>query len=415
MKLLCLSNGHGEDAIALRVLKALQQKSQDLKQPLELAALPIVGDGYAYQAADIPLAGPTQVMPSGGFVYMDGAQLWRDVRGGLLTLTRAQIQVARRWGRAGGSILAVGDIVPLLFAWASGASYAFIGTAKSEYYLRDESGPLAHRAWFDQIEGWTGSVYLPWERWLMSRPRCRSVFPRDRLTAEFLKQWPIPAVDLGNPMMDGLRVEPDYADSLANAPPQSILLLPGSRSPEAERNWQMLLAAADSVRQIWGSARFLAAISPNLDQAIFDRQAVQQGWRPAGRAQSSGQTYTSGEAALDIDARFYDFLHQADAAIAMAGTATEQFVGLGKPVIALPGEGPQFTPAFAEAQTRLLGPSAQLVTAPAEAGKALQRLWADVPRRQAIARSGQRRLGPPGAAERIAAHLLSVMASPSPP
>jgi len=40
----------------------------------------------------------------------------------------------------------------------------------------------------------------------------------------------------------------------------------------------------------------------------------------------------------------------------MAGTATEQFVGLGKPAIAIPGIGPQFTAAFAEAQSRHLGP-----------------------------------------------------------
>ena len=41
--------------------------------------------------------------------------------------------------------------------------------------------------------------------------------------------------------------------------------------------------------------------------------------------------------------------------ISMAGTATEQAIGLGKPVIQIEGKGPQFTKSFAEAQRRLLG------------------------------------------------------------
>ena len=41
--------------------------------------------------------------------------------------------------------------------------------------------------------------------------------------------------------------------------------------------------------------------------------------------------------------------------ICMAGTAAEQAIGLGKPVIQIEGKGPQFTESFAEAQRRLLG------------------------------------------------------------
>ncbi|WP_254721672.1 hypothetical protein [Kovacikia minuta] len=83
--------------------------------------------------------------------------------------------------------------------------YAFVGTAKSEYYLRDEAGWLPRDSWWsDRLERWTGCVYHPWERWLMSRPNCKAVFPRDSLTAKVLRQYGIPAFDLGNPMMDGL-------------------------------------------------------------------------------------------------------------------------------------------------------------------------------------------------------------------
>ena len=128
MRLLCLSNGHGEDVIAVRILQELQQHPN----APELAALPLVGEGHAYSQLGIPIIG--------------------GVQGGLVQLTWAQFKAVRRWIKRGGVILAVGDIVPLLFAGLSGAPYAFVGTAKSEYYVRDEAGWLPNRSfgekWF---------------------------------------------------------------------------------------------------------------------------------------------------------------------------------------------------------------------------------------------------------------------------
>ncbi len=100
-----------------------------------------------------------------------------------------------------------------------------------------------------------------------------------------------------------------------------------------------------------------------------------------------------------------------DVAIAMAGTATEQFVGLGKPAIALPGKGPQFTPAFAEAQSRLLGPSVTLVKRPDKVAEVIQQLLRDPDLLQLIGENGQRRMGEPGASQRIATHLMEVWGS----
>ncbi len=90
----------------------------------------------------------------------------------------------------------------------------------------------------------------------------------------------------------------------------------------------------------------------------------------------------------------------------MAGTATEQFVGLGKPAIGIPGNGPQFTPAFAEAYTRLLGPSFILVDRPTRVADVVQSLLRDPDRLQLIAKNGRHRLGEPGAASRIAKCLI---------
>jgi uncharacterized protein (TIGR03492 family) len=101
-------------------------------------------------------------------------------------------------------ILAVGDLIPLLFAWWSGQPYWFVGTAKSDYYLRDETGPLATVGWAESWLGQRSSRYFPWERWLMGHPRCQGVVVRDRLTADRLQDLGIERVYTGNPMMDDL-------------------------------------------------------------------------------------------------------------------------------------------------------------------------------------------------------------------
>ena len=418
MHLLCLSNGHGEDVIAVRILQELQ------KHPAapELAALPLVGEGRAYTQLDIPIIGPVQKMPSGGFIYMEGRQLLRDVRGGLLQLTRSQFKAVRRWSKRGGAILAVGDIVPLLFAWSSGAPYAFVGTAKSEYYLRDEAGWLPNRS---RREGWSGSVYLPWERWLMSRRRCKAVFPRDKLTTEILQKWPIPAFDLGNPMMDGICPEhpaPIFYEPDAELKEMQrsliITLLPGSRAPEAYENWQKIVVATSGFCDTFSdrSILFLGAIAPGLNLDLLRETLQGQGWRQQASESTfsnlqfndeNALLFTQKNATLILTQNDYNLcLLKSDCCIAMAGTATEQFVGLGKPAIAIPGNGPQYNPAFAEAQSRLLGPSLILVEQPEKVASVVQQLLRDPDWLQLIAENGYQRMGQPGAAQRIADCLM---------
>ena len=102
---------------------------------------------------------------------------------------------------------------------------------------------------------------------------------------------------------------------------------------------------------------------------------------------------------------FNDCLALGNIAIAMAGTATEQFVGLGKPAIAIPGEGPQFTPTFANNQQRLLGRSLIIVENPIEIPEILRSLLLNSEQLKLIAENGKRRLGQPGASRRIAQYL----------
>lgn len=419
MKLLCISNGHGEDAIALPILQELRRLPNP---PAEIVALPIVGVGKAYSDNDFSIVGAVQTMPSGGF-NQDRRQLIRDIRGGLMGLTIAQIKTVQNWARSGGKILAVGDIVPLLFAWLSGADYAFIGTAKSEYYIRDSQGQILPSQ-RNSIEVKTGGYYFPWERWLLSSRRCKAVFARDRLTAEILQQHRIPAFDLGNPMTDGVAINGfDLFQPVTGelAHPLFVTLLPGSRPPEAYANWEQLLIAVNSLIPVFvhRSIICLAAITPTLDLNILQSNLRELGWvqsvdpgtnltNPI--ADRTAIYYQRDHATMIISTQAYQqCMHLGDCAIAMAGTATEQFISLGKPAFIIPGKGPQFTPAFAEAQTRLLGESISLVPQAQAVGVEIDRLLKQPDRLQSIAKNGLLRMGTPGAAQRIADCLMNVM------
>ncbi len=377
--LLMLSNGHGEDQVACRIAQALQH------QGIPVWGMPIVGQGHAYTAAGIPVVGRPKPMPSGGFIYQDWRQFWRDLRGGLLGLTWSQLTHLRQQRSQVQGIVAVGDIVVLLMAWWSRIPFWFVGTAKSDYYWRDEKGAYstASLALLTPV-----SDYLPWERWLMKRSHCRGVFVRDRLTAEGLQNLGIPALDLGNPMMDGLIKGIERRD-LEGAGILTLLLLPGSRPPEAYHNWELMMQV---IRQLPAGIPIEAALAGGLEAGV-----LQQSIPPDRSVQL-------------CPAGFGSCVLRAGVVLAMAGTATEQCVGLGKPVVIMPGPGPQFTPRFAEAQTRLLGSSVHLATVDT-AASLIESIWARIQQdpeyvRQ-LAQHGQRRMGSPGASQRIARQIQS--------
>jgi uncharacterized protein (TIGR03492 family) len=113
---------------------------------------------------------------------------------------------------------------------------------------------------------------------------------------------------------------------------------------------------------------------------------------------------------------FADILEKSDLVCGMAGTAIEQAVGLGKPIVQLPGEGPQFTYRFAESQMRLLGDSIETIgTKPAdaqsikEAAIVITQTLADPVRLRYCSMHGQERVGGKGASARMAAAILKYL------
>ena len=399
MEILCISNGHGEDIIAARICIELE------KLGFKAIALPLVGVGHAYAKANIPIVEQfTQAMPSGGFVRMDSRQLARDVKSGLVGLTRKQLGFVWKWSRDRRNgkrlILAVGDIVPLLFAWLpaklGGCDFAFVATAKSEYYWRDRKVCLP-----DVKKPFGGSIFYPWERALMNSDRCKAIFVRDLLTAEILnRDFKLPAIYLGNSMMDGL--EPKGIDFGIGKDEWVVAILTGSRSPEAYENWMTLMLCAQVVsRTIPHNVHFLVAIAPDLDLEIIGQSILQKGW-----LRLDETTFKVQNARLILlKEGFGDCLHQCHLGLAMAGTATEQLVGLGKPVITIAGNGPQFTRKFAEEQADLLGCSINLIDKPAQVADVLHEILQDSDYFQEVVRNGEERMGQAGASERIAKYM----------
>ncbi|MEY3757419.1 MAG: hypothetical protein RLZZ263_573 [Cyanobacteriota bacterium] len=423
-RLLVLSNGHGEDLIALRVIQALHQRNPSLA----VAVLPLVGSGDAYAAAEaaglVQRIGPRQPLPSGGFSNQSLRGLARDLAAGLPALSWQQWQVVRAWGRRGDPVLAVGDLLPLLMAWLSGAPFGFIGTPKSDFTWASAPPagwgrtPLA-----DGYHRWKGSEWDPWEWALMGSRRCRLVAVRDRLTARGLRRHHIAAEAPGNPMMDGFPSQSPPA-WLEGSP--RLLLLPGSRFPEALGNAKGLLAALAQATSALQAAPLDASSPPWVLLAcgstpgpeIWSPLLLEAGWRrrePSPEALAIGAS-TAWELASNPGPSpakppqllvgcgcFERWAPWADGALATAGTATEQVVGLGIPALSLPGPGPQFKAGFARRQSRLLGGAVMPCASPSQLAQRLVRLLNDPNQRHQLGAIGRSRMGPAGGSSALAA------------
>tara|TARA_B100002052_G_scaffold269092_1_gene268217 strand:+ start:256 stop:1617 length:1362 start_codon:yes stop_codon:yes gene_type:complete len=400
--LLVLCNGHGEDLIALRVLEAIHC----YRPQLALEVLPLVGRGRAFDAAIsegwLQRVGPSAALPSGGFSNQSFKGLLADLKAGLPLLSWRQWYALHQQVRMGRVLLAVGDLLPLLMACCSGSPFGFIGTPKSDYTWR--SGPgRAFSDWYHRIKG---SEWDPWEWGLMNSHRCRLVAVRDRLTARGLRRHGIDALAPGNPMMDGL-MQRDLPAALMRC--KRVLLLCGSRMPEASSNFRRLLNAVSTLEHDVPIA-LLAAVGnqPPLDvlEHILSEAGFRRSQPPTDQLQAASCWVRGPVLVLIGRGCFEAWAGWAEAGLATAGTATEQLVGLGVPTLSLPGPGPQFKWSFARRQSRLLGGAVHPCQDGLELTKRLNRLLCDPPLRLRLGRIGQQRMGPAGGSDRLARLVL---------
>lgn len=402
--ILLLSNGHGEDLSGALIATELRARGY------RADALPLVGHGRAYDQAGIPLLGRTREYSTGGLGY---TSLWGRLTevfqgqvGYLLRRLALLFRIARRYDL----VVVVGDVLPVAAAWLSWRPVVTYLVAYSSHY--------------------EGRLSLPWPSGAcLASARFRRVLSRDALTASDLsEQLGRPLEFLGNPFFDAAVAASEPLAAGQPAPAQRLGLLPGSRLPEALHNLELMLAVLAQLPehlqqpdQLGLSAALVGGLGPEEVAPLASRL----GWR----LDSEAGTITRlrrGPLRLELVwGRFAAVLQHSDLVLSMTGTAAEQAVGLGKPVLQLVGSGPQFTDNFAEAQRRLLGPS--LFCAEGRSGSAEQRegtarllaqllgeLQGDGALAERCHRNGLERIGAGGGTARIADAIVETLGPAAP-
>ena len=383
---LLLSNGHGED------LSGALVASQLIQRGIAVEALPLVGHGASYRQLGIPVLGRTRNCSTGGLGYTSLAGRIAELLEGQMLYVLSRLLLLRRRRRHYGLVLAVGDLLAVLGGWFSGLPTAVYLVAYSSHY--------------------EGRLRLPWPcGWLLGRPGIRAIWSRDELSAADLsRQLGRPASFLGNPFLDA--VSGNEAPAAGAGDPE-LLLVPGSRLPEAARNLALmleLLAQLPRGRRL----RLRAALVPGLERACIAQLAAPLGWQLEGE-----DRLVRGPLELELSwGGFGQLLPRAQLVLCSAGTAAEQAVGLAIPVLQLPGQGPQFTPGFAEAQRRLLGAGVFCAPDPASAAELARQLLEQqldpirgpALRRQ-LATIGKERIGRPGGSQAMAGAIMNLLAA----
>lgn len=372
---LFVSNGHGEIAIAARIAREVDERSE-----LRCDHLALVGD--ASHPGALHDVGPRRKMPSGGMVAMGNvANIARDLAAGLGPLTFAQWRFLERSRGEYCAAVAVGDSFALFMALRARIPVIFVGTAKSVYV-----------APYGRLE----------ERLLR---RAHAAFVRDDATVQRLEAHGIRSA-AANVMADLGVAEKPERPGLEGDP--LIALFPGSRE-SAYANARFLLDLTLRVHALRPGVRAVLSVAPGLDPVRFAAELRRDGARVVtGEDPLEPFSVRAGEAEIvrawggEIGA----VIDRAALVLGLAGTANEAAAAAGVPVVAFEGGG-----WYRSRQAALLGGALRVLPRDAESGaRRIVALLDDAEERATMGRTGRERLGAPGAAARIAETIVGLCA-----
>jgi len=379
--ILFISNGYGEDTISSRIIQSLREKST-----VPIFALPLVGQGHAYSACGIETVGPGRLMPSGGMIPGSVKNLITDFSSGLARLTLEQICAIKAMKKEVQMTVAVGDIYPVILSMLfSVKPVIMVGTAKSDYFY-----------------------HYNWSERMVMRISCARVFTRDELTAASLRKYSIDAEWVGNAMMDSLTVTGIDFGLVSGYP--VVALLPGSRK-EAYNDIAVILESVQKLsKRMEGKVSFVMAVADSIPVPSLFKDAEQDGWTLKEGNKAQGALYVLSRDSLSIAVSqgvFGDVLVRAAIVVGQAGTGNEQAVGMGKPVVTFESSGKKSLGWYRMRQKGLLGDSISVVDKDDEriAMEAFS-ILSDEDRYRQMERIGHERMGPPGAADRMASCIL---------
>ncbi len=395
--LLFICNGHGEDVIASEIIKRILKKIKNKN----IEVLPLVGNGDIFnsiKSKNFRKIGYSKELPSGGFSNQSLKGFVLDLFAGFLIDNLKNFLIVKNKSKHNCKIIAVGDFLPLLYAWSSECEFSFIGTPKSDHTWC--SGP----GWdlSDFYHKFKVSEWDPWEMFLMKSPRCKNLIMRDEITAHNLIRKNIDAKYLGNPMMDFVNATNEKISNIISL--KRIILLVGSRYPEALKNLNNFL---DCLQDFHLSKDLVILLPLSINANVIQIQSYLNKY---GYIKQSKVKFLIDEDSvwkkkdqyvLVGKGKFNSWANMAEVGLSNAGTATEQIAGLGIPSLSLPGPGPQFTKSFAKRQSRLLGGSVLVCKNKTILLKRLSLLLKSEVNRLEQAKIGKKRMGASGASKKI--------------
>ena len=329
--ILIISNGHGEDYSGSIIGNNLKKRGHTVD------SFPLVGSGFSYLNTGIKVMGKTKIFSTGGIGYTSIAGRLTEIIEGQILYLLGRILTLLRIVRNYDLVIVIGDIVPVIAAWLTRKSFVVYLVAYSSHY--------------------EGKLRLPWPcSSLLTSSKVLKIYARDILTSEDLTNQLSREVQfVGNPFMDPIFAHPEFH----SANEYRLGILPGSRLPELDHNLELILRVIDNLIWVDNSENKLeidmALVNTLGDERLFNI-ADKYGWNIFSDADQYKLIKNNKTINIYRNA-FVKVLKSSDLLLSMSGTAAEQAIGLGKPVLQLPGFGPQFTKSFADAQRRLLGPN----------------------------------------------------------
>ncbi len=330
-RILLLSNGHGEDLSGSLLAREL------IKSGYLVDALPIVGNGYHYKKENVRIIGQTREFRNGGLGYNSMKGRLMEIFGGEFIYLMKKFYLSYKLRKKYAFYLVVGDIVPIFFAWFAKKNFFTYLVAYSSHY--------------------EGKLKLPWPcKYFLKSSNSKKIYTRDLMTANDLTFQLKKSVSFfGNPFMDKFsQINKNIGISCF-----SIGLFPGSRFPEIIENLVSIIEVLEEMSSLsfFEKIEFNFAIVNALSKSKIIELLSKRQWKYSETLNENDSIrFQFKFITINFDWNsFEEILVKSQCVISMAGTATEQAIGLAKPVIQIEGKGPQFTKSFAEAQRRLLG------------------------------------------------------------
>lgn len=383
MRLLFLSNGHGEDLIGSRLAAALQPELPGV----ELTAFPLVGAGAAWEDAGFRVAGARRELPSGGLTLHSFSNLSSDLRAGLLGSIAGQFRDLRR--SHPDAVVVIGDV------WALFLSLFTRVPAERRFVLQplvslDRPAPLTgpHRLFMERIT-------LP-ER-LLQRRCTHRVWTRDAATAAELRRLGVAQAGFAGSFLEPAAVPPPEGRTGRPA----VLLLPGSRA-WAGRSLEVMLETA----LLLPGAEFRVAW-------VAHEPPAPAGWQPvAGNPWLITRDGVTVEVARNA---FRSMLAVSDAVLGTSGTAVEEAAASGRPCLSFPLPG-SHSAAFLRNQERILRGALHVCgeADPPLLAATLRRLLEEPGPKAAAAAAGARLAAEAGGTRRIALELAALLSPQRP-